>query len=108
MFRMMIVVGQVCLLVGLVIACGEEGETNGANVEGVVSSCDACGDTQVCLRTNGSELVIECVAIPDECDGTADCFDDTCAAALYEMCGADFINTGCSDTFPPTVVSCNP
>jgi hypothetical protein len=35
------------------------------------------------------------------------CIDDTCRAALYDLCESPAIGVGCSDTFPPTIISCN-
>ena len=99
---MMLFFGQAYLLAALVLACGDDGVANGSNAEGVVSSCDACSDNQVCLRTNEGEVVIECVSMPDECSGTAHCFDQTCAAALYAMCGPELINTGPSGCSCPS------
>ena len=81
-----------------------------------VSLFVGCGDdsggtssgTQVCVKTFADQETTACMPIPDACQGQADCFDQGCAAAMYELCGADIVNTGCSDTFPPTVISCNP
>ena len=102
-----------CCSMTLLWACGDDDDSSSNtagdnNNSGTVSSCSACGDQQVCVMTFGAAESVACVPIPTACNGTADCFEQTCLGALYDLCGEDFINTACSDTFPPTVVSCNP
>ena len=101
----------VVCVVACVWACGDDdgdGASNGTNTDGPVQSCDNCSAEEVCVRTYGDELVIACEPIPSECNSTADCFEETCAAAMYDLCAEGIVNTGCSDTFAPTVISCNP
>jgi hypothetical protein len=49
----------------------------------------------------------ECMAIPDVCNNSASCSDQPCIAAMYALCQAPAFGVGCSDTFPPTIISCN-
>ena len=108
-----------CLFLGLsfFLACGDDADsddTTSSNTaatdapSGTVSSCGDCNEEQVCVRIFGDEDMTSCAPIPAACNGMANCFDDVCSAALYALCGEGIVNTGCSDTFPPTVVSCNP
>ena len=104
-------------MAALAFACGDDngGSTGGAMTDGGanhgpvgVASCDACNQTQLCVMTFDTLAdAIECAPIPMVCNGTADCSDQACAAAMYGFCGEDFISNGCSDTFPPTVISCH-
>ena len=98
----------ICCLVVFMWACGDSSSDNISNEQSdMVTSCSACGAQQVCVKTFGDEELTVCASIPEACDGQADCFEQTCVAALYDLCGDNFINTACSDTFPPTVISCN-
>ncbi len=93
----------------LCFACGDDdSSSDGSGATGPVSDCSACGSNQICVRVFGGEDTIACEAIPAECNGTADCFEASCASAMYAFCPDGFVNTACSDTFPPTVISCNP
>ena len=67
-----------------------------------------CGAAQYCVMTFGEETTSTCEPIPAVCNGEPSCMDDECASAMLEACGEDDYSSGCSDTFPPTVVSCNP
>jgi hypothetical protein len=49
-----------------------------------------------------------CAAIPASCGSTASCAVMACIHDLYGLCDSPYIGVGCSDTFPPTIVSCNP
>ncbi len=103
----------ICVVAVLTWACGDDGDESmdamgGDGSIGAVSDCNTCGDQSVCVRIFGVEESMACMAIPVACNGAGDCFDEACAAAMYALCGEDFINNGCSDTFPPTVISCNP
>ena len=91
--------------VSLFVGCGDD---SGGTSSGTVTDCSSCSGSQVCVKTFADQETTACMPIPDACQGQADCFDQGCAAAMYELCGADIVNTGCSDTFPPTVISCNP
>ena len=50
----------------------------------------------------------QCASIPAACGATASCSDQACISALYGLCASPYIGVGCSDTAPPTIVSCNP
>ncbi len=46
--------------------------------------------------------------IPASCGTTPSCSVQACIHDLYGLCDAPYIGVGCSDTFPPVIVSCNP
>lgn len=69
---------------------------------------DECGEDEVevtYLGTSNDRTV--CEPIPAACNGTAMCIDDTCRAAMYGLCESPAVGVGCSDTFAPTIISCN-
>jgi len=71
-------------------------------------SPEKCGADQVEVAYLGtSNDRTECRAIPTECGAVAQCAEQDCIRALYGLCEGDTIGVGCSDTFPPTIVSCN-
>lgn len=49
-----------------------------------------------------------CKPIPAACGTTASCVDQACISAMYGLCDAPYIGVGCSDTFAPPIISCNP
>jgi hypothetical protein len=69
-----------------------------------------CSDDQVEVSYLGGDDDgrTECAPIPAECGANAACDDDACRGALYGLCDAPYNGVACSDTFPPTIVSCNP
>jgi hypothetical protein len=69
-----------------------------------------CTDTQVAVSYLGgaSDGKTECKSIPSGCGSKADCSDQACISALYALCASPYIGAGCSDTAPPTILSCNP
>jgi hypothetical protein len=85
------------IVLALVAACGS-------------SSSDACTTDQVEVSylggTRDGQTV--CKPIPMSCNGTASCSVMACIHDLYGYCDSPYIGVGCSDTFPPTIVSCNP
>ncbi len=84
---------------------GNDDDDDDAAAEG----CDACGDGEVCMAYMGGEEDYEaCDVIPADCGGEAACSDQDCISALYALCDEGWVGVGCSDTFPPTLVSCNP
>ena len=99
--------GVFILCVSVLVACGDDNGAEGS-AEGRVSNCSACGADEICVRTYGEQTAVACALKPIECGSNAECFDQVCASAMYALCPEDFINTGCSDTFHPTVISCNP
>ena len=89
-----------CVLLVLaagVAACGDSG-SNG------------CSDSQVEVKYfgGGSDGKTTCAAIPSACGATASCAAQPCIAAMYNLCAQPYIGVGCSDTAPPTIISCNP
>jgi hypothetical protein len=92
----------------LIVACGGDG-SSGQSSGGDEEGCNACGSDEVCVAnlSEGKETD-RCVAIPSACGGTASCADSACIGALYDLCEMGWIGVGCSDTAPPTLVSCNP
>ncbi len=54
-----------------------------------VATCDQCGPGDACVEVGGPNAATHCVAIPDECNGTA-----TCACMGQSVCG----NVTCADT----------
>jgi hypothetical protein len=71
---------------------------------------DECGDDQVEVAYLGGDEDgrTECVVIPAACGTTAACDSDECRGALYGLCESPYTGVACSDTVPPTIVSCNP
>ena len=88
-------------------ACGGGDIKNDVNST-EVDDCSACGTNQICVMVYSAETATTCEPIPDACEGEASCFDDECALAMLESCPEDYLSTGCSDTLPQTVISCNP
>jgi hypothetical protein len=88
------------LLALLAVACG--GDDDGGS--------DGCGDDQVEVAYLGGDDDgrTECAPIPAACGATASCASDECRGALYGLCESPYIGAACSDTLPPTIVSCNP
>jgi len=77
----------------------------------LVAACggdDECSEDQlevVYLGTSNDRT--ECKPIPTECGGTGDCAEQACISAMYALCESPAFGVGCSDTFPPTIISCN-
>ena len=95
------------LSVLLASACGSDSSKDEAE-PGQVDDCSECGTRQFCVVVFGDERTTACETIPDACGSEASCTDEECASAMDESCPESFWTTGCSDTFPPTIVSCNP
>ncbi|MGE5183285.1 MAG: hypothetical protein ACM31C_14545 [Acidobacteriota bacterium] len=74
------------------------------------SGSTSCTTTQAEVRYFGGSADgrSECKPIPAACGGSASCAAQACISALYDLCAAPYIGVGCSDTYPPTIVSCNP
>ena|GEM_PF-5981059 len=94
------------LLIALA-ACSGDSEKGGLDL-GQATDCSECSTDQICVVVFSDEKSVTCEDVPAECADDASCTDDECMIAMFESCPEDFINTGCSDTFPPTVISCNP
>ena len=81
----------------VLVACGDGGGSGGGSGE--------CTADQISVYLPDSELP-ECHPIPDECNGTADCSVQECAAAMYDYC--EGANVGCSDLEgESTLITCN-
>ena len=48
-----------------------------------------------------------CKPLPASCGNTASCADNACIRDMYGYCESPYLGVGCSDTFPPTIISCN-
>jgi hypothetical protein len=83
----------------------------------VVAACGSSGSNEKC-STNEVEVdylgggardnEVDCMPIPGSCGSTASCSVMACIHDLYGYCDSPYIGVGCSDTFAPTIVSCNP
>jgi hypothetical protein len=51
---------------------------------------------------------VVCKPVPASCNGTASCADNNCIRDMYGLCDAPYLGVACSDTVPPTIISCNP
>ncbi|HEY4182628.1 MAG TPA: hypothetical protein VGM90_37610 [Kofleriaceae bacterium] len=51
---------------------------------------------------------VHCAARPAACPNPAACDDDQCRGSMYGLCDPGYIGVGCSDTFAPPIISCNP
>ena len=74
------------------------------------SGSSSCTTAQVEVKYFGGSAdgKTECQPVPGACGGSASCAASACISALYNLCASPYIGVGCSDTFPPTIVSCNP
>jgi hypothetical protein len=86
------------------------GDDDDDDESGSSETCDDCSADQVCVGNYDFDAEIEeerCEGIPAACGDVVDCSVTECAAALYDLCESGWIGVGCSDTYPPAVVSCN-
>ena len=81
----------------LVAACGS-------------SSDDSCStdDVEVDYFRGDRDGETLCKPVPATCGGAASCGVNECIRDMYALCDSPYIGAGCSDTFPPTIISCNP
>jgi hypothetical protein len=86
------------LLVVIVAACGSS------------SGTEECAADQVEVSYLGGARDGEtvCLARPASCGNPATCDVDACRGDMYELCEAPYTGIGCSDTFAPPIISCNP
>lgn len=49
-----------------------------------------------------------CKPLPASCGSTASCAVNACIRDMYGYCESPYLGVACSDTFPPTIISCNP
>lgn len=86
------------LLVGILWACTS------------TDPCKKCDDSEICvdhLLVDDSSDHGTCVSLPEACPDAADCADNACVLALYDMCDAGFIGSMCDDeatSESPTVI----
>lgn len=74
-------------------------------------SSDECGEDEVqvvYLRGGDREGEVVCKPTPAACNGTASCGNIDCIREMYGYCEPPYTGVGCSDTFPPPIISCNP
>lgn len=74
------------------------------------SSSDSCDKTQVevdYFRGDRDGDTV-CKPLPASCNGTGACAVQACIRDMYGLCDSPYIGVGCSDTFAPTIISCNP
>ncbi len=85
------------LVVPFLVACGS-------------SSNNDCAEDQVQVMYLGGSRDGEqvCKPLPASCGGSASCSDLACIRDMYGYCESPYIGVGCSDTFPPPIISCNP
>ena len=86
-------------------ACGDTNtdDDNSGNGEG----CNSCLGDELCVIEFSDPKVERCEPIPETCNGIADCSNIDCQAAMYDYCPDETAGWGCSDTAPPTFISCN-
>ena len=75
------------------------------------SSSKDCGSDQVQVTYLGGgarDGQSTCKPIPASCGSLANCSVQACIHDMYGYCESPYIGVGCSDTFPPTIISCNP
>ena len=69
---------------------------------------DECGTDEVEVTYLGtSNDRVECHPIPSECNGLGECEVNACISAMFGLCESPAFGVGCSDTFAPTIISCN-
>ena len=74
------------------------------------SSSQDCGSDQVEVTyfKGARDGETTCKPIPASCGSAAACGVQPCIRDMYGYCDSPYIGVGCSDTFPPTIISCNP
>ena len=74
------------------------------------SSSKDCGSDQVQVTYLGGarDQEIVCKPIPASFGSAAACDVQACIRDMYGYCDSPYLGVGCSDTFPPTIISCNP
>jgi hypothetical protein len=78
---------------------------------GSSSSTDKCGTNEVevdYLGGGARDGEVDCKPIPASCNGTGACGVNDCIRDMYGYCESPYIGVGCSDTFQPAIISCNP
>lgn len=74
------------------------------------SSGDSCStdEVEVDYFRGDRDGDVVCAPIPASCNGAASCGNTDCIRDMYSLCDSPYIGVGCSDTFPPSIISCNP
>ncbi len=74
------------------------------------SSSDGCAEDEVEVAYLGGARDGDtlCAPRPAACGNPASCSDMPCISAMYDLCDSPYIGVGCSDTFAPPIISCNP
>jgi hypothetical protein len=72
-------------------------------------SGSSCTSTEIEVHYFGGSAdgKVACMPIPSACNGMASCAVTPCISAMYSTCASPYFGVACSDTFPPTIVSCN-
>ena len=79
-----------------------------------LTGCDTspgdCADDQVEVVYLGGDRDDEvvCKPRPASCPNPATCGDIDCIRDMYALCELPYSGVGCSDTFAPPIISCNP
>jgi hypothetical protein len=90
------------ILLALAIAACTSSSSNGG---------DDCGSNQVevdYLGGGARDGETDCKPIPASCGTAGSCADNDCIRDMYDYCESPYIGVGCSDTFQPVLISCNP
>jgi hypothetical protein len=95
------------LALAFLIACNGGGGDGNVGDDDGDGDCDSCAESELCVIEFAETNVERCEAIPEVCGGTGDCTDTECQSAMYDYCPEETSAWGCSDTFPPTLISCN-
>jgi hypothetical protein len=77
---------------------------------GGCGSSDECGEDEVEVAYLGGSRDGEtvCKPKPASCGDTASCGVQECIRDMYAFCESPYLGVGCSDTFAPPIISCNP
>lgn len=74
------------------------------------SSSEDCSEDEVEVVYLGGARADEtvCKPKPASCGAVASCGAQDCIRDMYAYCESPYIGVGCSDTFAPPIISCNP
>jgi hypothetical protein len=74
------------------------------------SSSTNCMDDEIEVKyfKGSRDGETDCKPRPTSCGSASSCADMNCIRDMYGLCESPYIGVGCSDTFPPTIISCNP
>ena len=73
-------------------------------------SSSECGEDEVQVVYLGGDRDHEvvCKPRPATCPNPATCAVTDCIRDMYSYCEPPYFGVGCSDTFAPPIISCNP